>query len=71
MNTMELEIKVTLQVSVDDKEEEAELRHAESAREAVQNALELTEDTGFVHPLAADCTIGVRNVELIGIDGVS
>ena len=37
----------------------------DTAREAVKNALELSENAGFNHTLAHEVSVGVQSVEIV------
>lgn len=61
----EIVIKVTLQVDPDDVNKIFTLEGLQdTAKEAVENALNLVEGAGFSHTLANEVSIGVKSIEI-------
>lgn len=61
---MEVFIKVELQINLDDETMDL-AKVKDSARIAVETALDFAENAGFVHPLAYEMSIGVGGVEVV------
>ncbi len=62
----EVELKITLQLDSDVPQPHNKMELA--AKQAVANAMQSAHDNGFEHDLAYDVSIGVADVEIIGID---
>ena len=62
----EVELRVTLQLDADAPQAANKIKLA--AKQAVSNALQFAYDNGFEHSLADDVSIGVADVEVIGIN---
>ena len=63
--TSEVEIKVTLQLDADAPQSPDKMKQA--AKQAVVNAIQFAYDNGFDHCLADDVSIGIADIEVMGI----
>jgi hypothetical protein len=62
----EVKILVTLQVDPDDVNKTFPMKDLQNtAKEAIENALNLVENAGFSHTLANEVSIGVQSVEIV------
>ncbi len=62
----EVELRITLQLDADAVQPADKLK--QSAKQAVDNALQFAYENGFEHCLANDVSIGVVAVEVIDIN---